>query len=151
MPQSLSQIYIHLVFSTKNRKPFISEAIAPDLYAYMATVFHDEHRSTAKLIGGVEDHVHALFNLSRTWCVADVVESVKTSTSKWMKTQGPVLGRFSWQAGYGAFSVSRSNIGMVEDYIRRQREHHKKADFKNEFRGLLKRHEVEYDERYVWD
>ena len=149
MPQSLSQVYIHLVFSTKNRQPLIFESIAPDLYAYMATVFYDECRSPAKLIGGVEDHIHALFNLSRTWAIADVVESIKTSTSKWMKTQGP--RDFSWQSGYGAFSVSRSNVGVVEEYIRNQREHHRRQDFKGEFRGLLERHDVEYDERYVWD
>ena len=151
MPQSLSQIYIHLVFSTKNRQNLISESVAPDLYAYMATVFHEECKSTARLIGGVEDHTHSLFNLARTWCVADVVEVVKTSTSKWLKTQDPRLRRFAWQAGYGAFSVSRSNLGKVEDYIRRQREHHNRRDFKSEFRTLLKRHDVEYDERYVWD
>ena len=149
MPQSLSQIYIHLVFSTKNRQPFISDTIAPDLYAYMATVFHDECRSPAKLIGGMEDHIHALLNLARTWCIADVVEAVKTSTSKWMKTQNVKL--FAWQTGYGAFSVSRSNIDAVEDYIRGQKEHHRRQNFKDEFRGLLKRHDVEYDERYVWD
>ena len=103
MPQSLSQIYIHLVFSTKNRQNLITEAIAPDLYAYMATVFHEECKSTARLIGGVEDHVHALFNQSRTWCIADIVEVVKTSTSKWMKPQGDGLRRFTWQSGYGAF------------------------------------------------
>jgi REP element-mobilizing transposase RayT len=151
MPQSLSHLYIHLVFSTKNRQPLISESIAPDLYSYMATVFHDECRSTAKLIGGVEDHIHALFNLSRTWCVADVVEAVKTSTSKWMKTQSPLLKQFSWQSGYGAFSVSRSNVDVVTEYIRNQREHHRRQDFKDEFRGLLEKHDVEYDERYVWD
>jgi len=151
MPQSLSQIYIHLVFSTKIRQPFIADEIAPDLYAYMAKVFYDECRSPAKLIGGVEDHIHALFNLSRTWCMADVVEAVKTSTSKWMKTQDTSLRHFSWQTGYGVFSVSRSNIGAVEDYIRNQREHHQKQDFKDEYRGLLNKHDVEYDERYVWD
>jgi len=149
MPQSLSQIYIHLVFSTKNRQPFIADEIAPDLYAYMAKVFYDECRSPAKIIGGVEDHIHALFNLSRTWCTADVVEAIKTSTSKWMKTQD--VRRFAWQTGYGAFSVSRSNIGAVQSYIRNQREHHRKQDFKDEYRGLLKKHDVEYDERYVWD
>ena len=117
----------------------------------MASVFHDECGSPAKLIGGVDDHVHALFNLSRTWCVADVVKAVKTSTSKWMKKQDPVLRRFEWQTGYGAFSVSRSNIRKVDDYIRNQKEHHRRRDFKSEFRGLLKRHDVEYDERYVWD
>lgn len=88
MPQSLSQLYVHLVFSTKNRHPFISNEIAPELYSYMAKVFYDECKSPAKLIGGVEDHVHILFNLSRTWSIADVVEAVKTTTSKWMKTNG---------------------------------------------------------------
>lgn len=151
MPQSLSQIYIHLVFSTKDRRQLISDTIAPDLYAYMAKVFYDECRSPAKLIGGVEDHIHALFNLSRIWCIADVVQAVKTSTSKWMKTQDPLLRQFAWQTGYGAFSVSRSNIVVVEDYIRNQREHHRGMDFKNEFRGLLDKHEVDYDEKYVWD
>jgi len=151
MPQSLSQIYIHLVFSTKDRQRFISDSIAPDLYAYMAQVFYDECRSPAKLIGGVDDHAHALFNLARTWCVADVVQAVKTSTSKWMKTQDPLLRHFSWQTGYGAFSVSRSNVGVVEEYIRNQREHHRRQSFKDEFRGLLDRHDVEYDERFVWD
>jgi hypothetical protein len=117
----------------------------------MATIFHDECRSMARLIGGVEDHIHVLFNLARTWCVADVVEAVKTSTSKWMKTQDPQLRLFSWQAGYGAFSVSRSNIETVEEYIRNQREHHRRQDFETEFRGLLTKHDVEYDEKYVWD
>lgn len=151
MPQSLSQVYIHLVFSTKNRLNLITQSIAPDLYGYMATVFHEECRSTARLIGGIEDHIHALFNLSRTWCIADVVQAVKVSTSKWIKTQGALQSNFSWQAGYGAFSVSRSNLADVEDYIRRQKEHHRRIDFKSEFRTLLERHDVEYDERFVWD
>ena len=151
MPQSLSQIYIHLVFSTKDRRKFIHDSIAPDLYSYMASVFHDECGSHAKLIGGVDDHLHSLFDLSRTWCVADVVKVVKTSTSKWMKKQDRRLRVFEWQTGYGAFSVSRSNVRKVEEYIRNQKEHHRRQDFKNEFRGLLERHDVEYDERYVWD
>ena len=150
MPQSLSQIYIHL-FSTKNRQPFISDTIGPDLYAYMASVFHDECKSPAKLIRGVEDHVHILFNLARTWAVADVVEAIKTSSSKWMKTKGENLHSFQWQTGYGAFSVSRSHIEKVMDYIRNQKEHHRKSGFQDEFRGLLKKYDVEYDERYVWD
>ena len=151
MPQSLSQIYIHLVFSTKDRKNLISPTIAPDLYSYMATVFDEVCGSPAKLIGGVEDHTHSLFNLSRTWCVADVVKEVKINTSKWMKKQDPILRRFEWQVGYGSFSVSKSNLWRVEDYILKQPEHHRRRSFKDEFRGLLKRHDVEYDERYVWD
>lgn len=151
MPQSLSQIYIHIVFSTKNRQPFINESIAPELYAYMAAVLHDECKSPAKIIGGVEDHAHVLLNLSRTNSVASVVETAKTSTSKWIKTKDSSLRDFAWQAGYGVFSVSRSNLTAVTDYIAAQKEHHSKSDFKNEFRGLLRRHGVEYDERYVWD
>lgn len=151
MPQSLSQIYIHLVFSTKNRQPFIDDTISADLYSYMATVFHDECASTAKIIGGVEDHVHTLFNLSRTQTIADVVEAIKTSTSKWIKKQDAKYREFYWQTGYGAFSVSRSNVDAVTKYIRDQKEHHRKTGFQNEFRGLLKKQEVEYDERYVWD
>lgn len=149
MPQSLSQIYIHLVFSTKNRQPFIDDAIAPELYAYMASVFHDECNSPAKLIGGVEDHVHILFNLARTWAVADVVEAIKTSTSKWIKKKGPRL--FQWQTGYGAFSVSRSGVDDVLSYIENQKEHHRKSGFQDEFRGFLRKYEVVYDERFMWD
>jgi putative transposase len=151
MPQSLSQIYIHLVFSTKNRQPLIHESIATELYAYMAAVLHDECRSPAKIIGGIEDHAHILLNLSRTHSMASVVEAVKTSASKWMKTKGPEFREFAWQTGYGAFSVSRSNLAAVTDYITSQKEHHAKSDLKDEFRGLLRKHEVEYDERYVWD
>jgi putative transposase len=150
MPQSLSQIYVHLVFSTKNRQPYIHESIAPELYAYMAAVLYDECKSPAKIIGGVEDHAHILLNLARTCCVADVVEAVKTSTSKWLKTKAPELREFAWQTGYGAFSVSKSNLAAVTDYIATQKEHHAKSDFEDEFRGLLQKHEVEYDERYMW-
>ena len=120
MPQSLSQLYVHLVFSTKNRQQLIYPKIAADLYAYMATVFHDECRSTARLIGGIEDHIHTLFNLARTWCVADVVEAVKTSTSKWMKTQDPLLRQFAWQSGYAVLSVDPREAPGLRGYIHRQ-------------------------------
>lgn len=151
MPQSLSHVYVHLVFSTKNRVPFITEDIAKELYPYMAKVLYEECRSPAKIIGGVEDHGHILFNLARTITIADLVEKVKTSSSKWIKTKGDNLRNFSWQAGYGAFAVSRSNLDRVHNYILNQREHHHGKDFKHEFRGLLKKHDLEWDERYVWD
>ena len=99
MPQSLSQVYVHLVFSTKNRQPLITHAIASELYPYMATVFNHECRSPAKLIGGVEDHTHALFNLSRTWAIADVVEAKKDKDVKMVKTKGTDLHSFQWQTG----------------------------------------------------
>jgi len=117
----------------------------------MAKVLYDECRSPAKIIGGVEDHAHILLNLARTVALADVVEKVKTRSSKWMKTKGENLRDFSWQAGYGAFSVSHSNLDQVYKYILNQREHHHGNEFKDEFRGLLIKHDMEWDERYVWD
>lgn len=151
MPQSLSQIFIHLVFSTKHRQPYLNETISAELYAYMAAVLHDECKSPARIIGGVDDHVHVLLNLSRTLSISSVVEAIKTSTSKWIKTKGCEFAGFAWQAGYGAFSVSASNLDTVIRYIKDQRSHHAKASFQDELRGLLTKHKVEYDERYVWD
>ena len=117
----------------------------------MAKVLYDKCNSAGTVIGGIEDHVHILLRLSRTWTIASVVEAVKTSTSKWIKTKGPEFREFAWQAGYGAFSVSRSKVEGVAGYIRDQKEHHKKSTIENEFRGLLTKHGVEYDEEYVWD
>ena len=102
-------------------------------------------------VGGVEDHVHLLFALSRTRTVAQVVENLKTSSSKWLKTKSPALADFHWQNGYGAFSVGRSEVDTVIDYIRHQEEHHHTATFQEEYRRFLAEHEIEYDERYVWD
>ena len=151
MPQSLSKIYIHLVFSTKNHQPFIDEQIQPELYAYMAKILYDECSSPAKIIGGVEDHAHILLNLSRTCTVAHLVEMVKKRSSKWIKTKGEKYRAFQWQTGYGAFSVSTSAVATVTRYIANQREHHRKSSFKDEFREFLNEHGIEYDEKYVWD
>ena len=151
MPQSLSQIYIHLVFSTKNHKPFVDETIQPELYAYIAKILYDECSSPAKIIGGVEDHVHILLNLSRTCTIAHLVEMVKKRSSKWMKTKGEKYRSFQWQIGYGVFSVSRSGLEAVTKYISSQKEHHRRKTFKDEFRGFLDKHRIDYDERYVWD
>ncbi len=135
MPQSLSHVYVHLVFSTKSRHPFITDDIAIELYPYMAKVLYEECRSPAKIIGGVEDHGHLLFNLARTIALADVVEKIKTSSSKWIKTKGEGFRDFSWQAGYGAFSVSRSNLDRVHQYIVNQKEHHQKKISRASFAG----------------
>ncbi len=150
MPQSLANIYIHLIFSTKDRHPFLTKKINPDLHAYMATVLTNL-KCPATLINSVEDHAHILFNLTRTVTVALVVEDVKKSSSKWIKTQGPEFEKFAWQAGYGAFSVSESNTAKVANYIRNQEEHHRKITFQEEYRSFLTKHNMEYDERYVWD
>jgi putative transposase len=150
MPQSLASVLIHLVFSTKHRRPFITPAIETELHKYMATVFRGCD-SPALLIGGYEDHIHALFSLSRKWAIADVVEEVKTSSSKWIKTKGADFRQFHWQSGYGAFSVSQSNAAKVKNYIANQKEHHGKQSFQDELRQFLEKHGVEFDERYVWD
>ena len=105
----------------------------------------------ATLINSVEDHVHILFELGRTVAVSAAVEEVKKSSSKWIKTQGVEFADFAWQAGYGAFAVSESNVAAVRDYVANQREHHRKKSFQEEYRAFLERHGVAFDERYVWD
>jgi REP element-mobilizing transposase RayT len=150
MAQSLSSILIHLVFSTKNREPFLTPEIEKELHPYMATIFR-ECKSPSLLVGGAQDHIHALFVLSRTWTLADVVEEVKTNSSKWIKTKGRSWSAFHWQSGYGAFSIGQSQVERVKRYIANQRERHRRIGFQDEFRGLLKKYNIEYDERYVWD
>jgi putative transposase len=150
MPQSLANLYVHLIFSTKERFPFLAKEIRPDLHAYMATVLANLN-CPATLINSVEDHVHVLFNLARTVTLAQAVEEVKKSSSKWIKTQGASFARFAWQAGYGAFSVSESNVPKVAHYISQQEEHHRVKTFQEEYREFLTKHKVPFDERYVWD
>jgi len=116
----------------------------------MATVLQNLGCSPV-LINSVEDHVHILFDLGRTIAVSQIVEAVKKSSSKWIKTQGAEFVEFAWQAGYGAFGVSESNIQEVRDYIANQQQHHRQKSFQEEYRAFLERHDVAYDERYVWD
>jgi REP element-mobilizing transposase RayT len=150
MPQSLSRILVHLVFSTKYRAAVLTPEIRAELHPYLAVVLR-EHECPSLQVGGTEDHVHLLFGLSRTRTVAQVVETVKTSSSKWIKTKGKDFSEFHWQAGYGAFSVSQSNAGATIRYIQNQVEHHRKVTFQEEYRKFLKRYQIDYDERYVWD
>ena len=150
MPQSLANLYVHLIFSTKGRFPFLAKEVRADLHAYMATVLANLN-SPAVLINSVEDHVHILFNISRTATLAQVVEDVKKSSSKWIKMQSPKLATFAWQSGYGGFSVSESNVPTVANYIRNQEEHHRVKCFQEEYRAFLAKHKIPYDERYVWD
>jgi REP element-mobilizing transposase RayT len=150
VPQSLARNLVHLIFSTKHRVPVLSDRIRDELHAYMAGVLK-EWDSPALEIGSVADHVHILFCLSKNHALAKVVEHVKKGPSKWLKTQGREFADFHWQAGYGAFSVSQSNVPRVRTYIQGQAEHHRRRTFQDEFRAFLKRHQVEYDERYVWD
>ena len=150
MPQSLARLYIHLIFSTKHREHVLNDAIRDSLHAYMATVLQNFDCPPA-LINSVEDHVHILFELGRTVAVSRAVEEVKKASSKWLKTQGAEFAGFAWQAGYGAFAVSESNVAVVREYIANQREHHRNKPFQEEYRAFLERHRVAFDERYVWD
>ncbi len=150
MPQSLSRVLVHLVFSTKNREPLLTLDVRAELFPYLSVVLNNDGCPSLR-VGGVADHVHLLFALSRTRTQAQVVENVKTSSSKWVKSRDPALAHFHWQAGYGAFSVSASEADGVIEYIDRQEEHHRDATFQEEYRHLLRRDGVEWDERYVWD
>jgi REP element-mobilizing transposase RayT len=150
VPQSLACLHVHIVFSTKRREPFITPDLAPRLYSYLGGA---ARRADSPLIavGGIADHVHLLVSLGRQTCVADLVRDVKANSSAWVHETFPEHTRFAWQAGYGAFAVSKSNVEAVKLYIARQEKHHGKQNYQNEFREFLTRHEIEWDERHVWD
>jgi REP element-mobilizing transposase RayT len=150
MPQSLSYLLTHIVFSTKDRTPVLDATVRPALHAYLATVARNVDCECFR-VGGVADHVHLAVRLSRTITMAQLIEELKTSTSKWLKTQSPGLAAFAWQRGYGAFSVGPSDLNAVLHYIDTQEEHHRKRTFQDEYRAFLKKYGIEYDERYVWD
>ena len=151
MPQSLAKILVHIVFSTKHRQPFLKdESLRGELHAYAITVLKSRD-SPSLAINTVEDHIHILCSLSRKITVADLVEQLKTSTSKWLKTKSPSLKRFYWQAGYGAFSVSESKRPAIMRYIARQQEHHRRMTYQDELRLICAKQGIEIDERYVWD
>jgi len=151
MSQSLSKIWTHLIFSTKERYPFLSdETIRHEMHSYLATILKANNCPTL-LVGGVADHVHLLFVLSKNHSIASIVWAIKRSSSKWVKGEGASLKKFYWQEGYGAFSVSQSDVERVQRYILNQETHHRRKTFQDEFRKFLKAYEVEYDERYVWD
>jgi REP element-mobilizing transposase RayT len=150
MSQSLAKNLIHLVYSTKNREPSIDVEHQPALWAYQAGIFL-QWDSPAIMIGGTENHVHALFVLSKNHALKTIVEEVKKASSKWMKQDAPQVSDFYWQAGYGGFSVNQSNAPSVIRYIENQHEHHRTLSYQDELRALLRKHEIEFDERYLWD
>ena len=150
MPQSLSSILVHLIFSTKNRESFITPEIELELHPYLATIFKGL-KSPALTINGTSDHLHILFSLSRVIKIADLIEEVKTESSKWIKTKGAEFRNFHWQRGYGAFSIGQSQVPTVKRYIARQKIHHQRVTFQDEYRKFLKSYGIDYDERYVWD
>jgi len=150
MPQSLARIIVHCIFSTKERSPFFSNDMRAPIHAYLATVARDAG-CHAYRVGGVANHVHLALALPRTKSVADIIELLKISSSKWIKIQFPRLNNFSWQQGYGAFSVGASELDNLIRYIDNQEEHHRVKTFQEEYRLFLSKYEIEYDERYVWD
>ena len=151
MPQSLANIAIHVVFSTKNRKPWLqNEPLRSELHGQLAAT-SGRMGCAALAVGGVEDHVHLLGRLVRTASVADWIKELKRTSSLWIKRRDRRLAQFQWQAGYGAFSVSQSNVRAVVRYIENQVAHHRTCGFQDEYRMLLTRHQINFDERYVWD
>ncbi|HEX2473927.1 MAG TPA: IS200/IS605 family transposase [Lacipirellulaceae bacterium] len=150
MAQSLSNVILHLVFSTKNRKPWIDVEIETELFKYLAGVCR-EIKCPSHKIGGTDDHIHIACTLARTMAISTLLEEVKTSSSKWIKAKGDEYHDFAWQNGYGAFSIGQSQLPDLKNYIANQREHHRRVSFQDEYRQILAKYEVEYDERYVWD
>ena len=148
MPQSLSNVIVHLVFSTKTRERSITPEIREEINPYMSGVLRN-CGCTPIAVGGVEDHMHVLFALSRTTTVGQITEKLKTSTAKWSKEKwGDVV---TWQGGYGAFSVGTREVDHVAQYVRNQDAHHRETSFEDEFRALLKESGISFDERYMWD
>jgi REP element-mobilizing transposase RayT len=151
MSQSLANVLVHIVFSTKDRHPFLSDdALQMAVHKYLAAVCAQLHCG-AITVGGADDHVHLLARQARTITLASWVRELKRSSSLWIKELPEGPGVFQWQTGYGAFSVSQSQSSAVERYIARQKAHHRRVSFQNEFRTLLDRHQIGYDERYLWE
>ena len=151
MPQSLSAVYIHLTFSTKDRRPMLRDVVIRDkLHAYMGGICKTL-QCPPIAIGGVEDHVHLLCRLGRSITQAEWVKEVKRISNGWLKAESPEYAGFEWQGGYAAFSVSHMGLEDVRQYILHQASHHQKLTFQDEVRGLLRAHGMEVDERYLWE
>jgi REP element-mobilizing transposase RayT len=149
MPQSFASLHCHIVFSTKNRQPQITLAIQSRLYEYIGGILRN-NSSALISAGGMSDHVHLLVSIGRTLSIANSVRLIKANSSKWIHEELQ-LPDFQWQTGFGAFAVSYSNIDAVKQYIANQEEHHRVRTFQGEFREILRRHGLEWDEKYVWD
>jgi putative transposase len=149
MANTFSSLHYHIVFSTKDREPWLNEDMESRVWAFIGGIAR-ENGFKALQIGGRPDHIHVLIGLPPSASVSKAVQLIKGGSSKWIKDQLPNKKRFAWQDGYGAFTVSKSTIGELTDYIRSQKEHHRVKTFQEEYIAFLKRHEIEYDQRYVW-
>ncbi len=150
MPQSFASLHVHIVFSTKHREPILEPDVRPRLHEIIGGILRD-HSSSLIAAGGTDDHIHLLVSLGRTISVADAVRFIKSNSSSWIHREFAHLREFQWQEGYGAFAASYSNVDAVKAYIANQEEHHRRMSYQDELRELLTRHEIEWDERYVWD
>lgn len=151
MGQSLTRIYVHIVFSTKQRRPFLRDkSFREHTHRYLAGI-HNNLDCPALIVGGTEDHVHSLCRLGKTIAISALLRELKRDSSKWIKQQSEGSSEFQWQVGYGAFSISPGHIDGLTTYIANQEEHHRRETFQDEFRRLCAKYGVEMDERYVWD
>ena len=151
MPQSLSRVIVHIIFSTKRRFPFLANTdIRKEMHAYLGGTCN-ALGSPVIIVGGTADHVHILCALSRNTAISDLVGELKRSSSKWVKPKDGLLKKFSWQNGYGAFSIGQKEIDHASAYIENQEEHHRVKTFQEEFRSVLVEYGVEFDERYIWE
>jgi putative transposase len=150
MPGTYSQLLFHIVFSTKNREPWIAPEVADRLYPYMGGIIRAE-KGVLYDIGGIEDHVHMYLRWRTDASISDLMRTVKARSSKWVHETFQSLDAFAWQEGYSVFTVSKSQEKAVKKYIAGQREHHKKKDFKSELLRLLRAHGIEFDEKYVFN
>ena len=146
MSHTYFQNVMHVVFSTKERQRMIPPKMKSRLWSYTAGICKGQ-KLFVHSIGGMEDHIHLLLQFPATFAIADAIRTIKTNSSGWMADE---IGSFAWQEGYGAFSVSKSNIPTVVRYIQNQERHHRKMSFEDEFIGLLEKHGIEYDPKYVF-
>lgn len=150
MPQSYVSLPIHVVFSTKNRVPLIQTEWEDRLYSYIGGILREE-KCILLAAGGMTDHIHLLVSWSKERSISDVLRVIKTNSSKWIHQTFPGHHDFAWQSGYGAFAVSQSNIEQVKTYIANQKEHHRNLTFKDEFIAFLRKHNIPYDDRYLFE
>ena len=151
MPQSLAKLYVHIIFSTKDRYPFLDQKnLRKEMFSYLAEIFN-QYDSPALIVGGFNNHVHILCQLSKNHLITKIIGEAKRTSSKWIKSKSIILKKFHWQSGYGAFSVGQSNLESLKSYIKNQEYHHQKNPYKEEYLGFLKKYDIDYDEKYLWD
>jgi REP element-mobilizing transposase RayT len=149
MANTYASLHYHIIFSTKNRESWIKPNVESRIWSYIGGIART-HKMTALQIGGCDDHIHALVQAPPIYSPSKIAQHLKGESSKWIHEEFPTMSRFGWQDGYGAFTVSKSQLPEAIRYIQRQREHHRKKTFQEEYKAFLKQYGIEYDERYLW-